>query len=577
MSKIMTDEFKESLKFSPEIREQNIRTLKTERFDVLVIGGGITGAGIVRDAVLRGFKTALIEKDDFAAGTSTKSSKLVHGGFRYLKQMAFGLVHEALVERKILMDIAPHIVHPTKCLLPIYENSAEPPFLIHMGMWMYDILAFTKNIGRHRMVSAKELAILEPELRQEGLKKGAEYYDCKEDDFRLVMATIQSAAQHGATIANYIKAKEIIRENGKIAGILAENRLTGESVPIKARVIANATGPWSDEIRSALFNEHDPHVRTTKGVHLIVKHSDLPITRAFMQFAIQDKRPIFAVPWKTLVLLGTTDTDYAGNLDRIYTERSDVDYLLESFNYYFPKANLNDDKILSAFAGLRPLLREEGKSASEVTREHAIFEAPENFFSIIGGKLTTYRVMAKDMVHRLSRRLERSFSVSPKNPHCITDKVPLYGGGISNYETFRQEWVGRLVRENHFDHDIAEHFVESFGTRIPDVLKAVDATPDGRERIHPNLPHVWGELTYALEHGMTLALDDFLIRRTHIFSLEKHQGLDVYPGIADRLQARLGWSEDEKQKQIDRLKLKVHFTQYFREEPSHENPIHRQS
>jgi len=559
------DGITESLDFSPEIRNQTIQKMENESFDILVVGGGITGAGIVRDAALRGYKTALIEKDDFAAGTSSKSSKLVHGGFRYLKQREFRLVHEALVERKTLMDIAPHIVHPTKCLLPIYENSAESPFLIHIGMWLYDILAFTKNIGRHRMVSARELAILEPELRQDGLKKGAEYYDCKEDDFRLVMATIQSAAQYGAAIANYVKAVDVIYENGRVAGVQAVNQLTGESVSIRAKVIANATGPWSDEVRKTLFKDITPNVRTTKGVHLIVKHSDLPITRAFMQFAIRDGRPIFAIPWNTLVLLGTTDTDYTGDPDRITTERSDVDYLLESFNYYFPKANLTDDKILSAFAGLRPLLREEGKSASEVTREHKIFETPENFFSIVGGKLTTYRVMAKDMVNRLARHLERSFHVVPENPRCLTDKFPLYGGDISNYEHFRQERVKQLAVQEGIPHDIAEHFVESYGTRIPDILQAIQDTPNGKERIHPNLPHVWGELAYALDHEMTVALDDFLIRRTHIFSLEKNQGLDVYPEIADKLQTRLGWSDEEKQRQIDRLKSKVQLTQYFRE------------
>jgi len=560
----LPDEITESLSFSPEIRNQNIQKMGNELFDVLVIGGGITGAGIARDAALRGFKTALIEKDDFAAGTSSKSSKLVHGGFRYLKQREFGLVHEALVERKRLMDIAPHIVHPTKCLLPIYEHSAEPPLLIHIGMWLYDILAFTKNIGRHRMVSARELAILEPELRQDGLKKGAEYYDCKEDDFRLVMATIQSAAQYGAVIANYVKAVDVIRENRRVAGVQAENRLTGESVSIRAKVIANATGPWSDDVRKALFKDITPHVRTTKGVHLIVKHSDLPITRAFMQFAIRDGRPIFAIPWNTVVLLGTTDTDYTGDPDRITTDRSDVDYLLESFNYYFPKANLTDDNILSAFSGLRPLLREEGKSASQVTREHRIFENQENFFSIVGGKLTTYRVMAKDMVNRLSKRLERSFNVVPKNPRCLTDKFPLYGGDIPNYEHFRQDWVRRLAVQENIPHDIAEHFVESYGTRIPDILKAIQDTPNGGQRIHPNLPHVWGEVTYALDHEMTVALDDFLIRRTHIFSLEKKQGLDVCHEIADKLQERLGWSDEEKQRQIERLKLKVQLTQYFR-------------
>ncbi len=554
----------ETLDFSPEKRLDNIERLGTETFDVLVIGGGITGVGIARDAVLRGLHVALIEKDDFAAGTSSKSSKLVHGGFRYLKQGEFALVHEALVERKTLMTIAPHLVHPTPCILPIYENSAEPPWMIHLGLWLYDLLAFTKNIGRHRMLSVEEIAQMEPELRQDGLRKAAQYYDCKADDFRVVMATVQSAALHGAVVANYVKAEEVLTEKGKIAGVIAKNQITGESLTIRARVFANATGPWSDRVQEALFKKFEPHVRTTKGVHLLVHRDNLPIDHAFMQFSVKDGRPIFAIPWKNIVLLGTTDTDYTGDPDRIETEREDVDYILESFNYYFPRANLTDDKVLSAFAGLRPLLREEGKSASQVTREHRIFEAPDNFFTIVGGKLTTYRVMAHDMVNRLVKRLGKDFGVQPKVAKTITDQVPLYGGDIENFEEFSARWRAKLQEEHGIAPDIADHLIETFGSRIPDLLEALAKTPSGAERIHPQLPHIWAELTYALDHEMTLALDDFLIRRTHIFSLEKHQGLDVYEKILPVLSKRLGWSKKEEEKQVARLKMKVALTQEFR-------------
>ncbi len=566
----MTEEPKksESLDFSPEKRLENIETFKKEYFDVLVIGGGITGVGIARDAALRGLRVGLIEKDDFAAGTSSKSSKLVHGGFRYLKQAEFALVHEALVERKTLMDIAPHLVHPTPCILPIYKNSAEPPWMIHIGLWLYDLLAFTKNIGRHRMLSLEEIAKMEPELRQDGLRKAAQYYDCKADDFRVVMSTVQSAAQHGAVVANYVKAEDVLIEKEKITGIVARNQLTGETFGIRARVFANATGPWSDRVQEDLFKKFEPHVRTTKGVHLLVHRDDLPIEHAFMQFSVKDGRPIFAIPWKNIVLLGTTDTDYTGDPDRIETEREDVDYILESFNYYFPRANLTDDKVLSAFAGLRPLLREEGKSASQVTREHRIFEAPDNFFSIVGGKLTTHRVMAKDMVDRLVKRLKKDFGISPRLKKTVTDSVPLYGGEIVNFEEFYTLWRKKLTEEHHFELDIAEHFIETFGSRIPDLLEAIAQTPDGSRRIHPNLPHVWGELTYALEHEMTVALDDFLIRRTHIFSLERNQGLDVYQKILPILSKRLGWTKEEEEKQVARLKMKVALTQEFRKKRS---------
>lgn len=566
---------KSALDFSTEARQRNLAQMDQETFDVLVIGGGITGGGIARDAALRGFKTALIEKDDFGAGTSSKTSKLVHGGFRYLKQLQFGLVREALVERKILRSLAPHLVHPIKCILPVYRGSGSTALVVHIGMWLYDILASDRNIGSHRMVSDDQLHKMEPGYRQQGLRKAVEYYDCWGDDFRLVMSTVQSAAEHGAVIANYARAVDVRMKNGNMVGVLAKDQISGKEIFIKSRVVANATGPWSDHVRQTLLKQREQRIRLTKGVHIIVSLEDLPIENAFMQFAIQDGRPIFAIPWKKIVLLGTTDTDYDGDPDEICVDRGDVDYLLESFNYYFPKANLTDDHILSAFAGLRPLIFEAGKAASQVSREYQIFEGPGNFFSIIGGKLTTYRKMAKQMVDRLTRRLATSFQVTAHTPECVTDKVPLWGGEIQNYEQFQREWITRLVDERHFDGEVAAHLIESYGADIPDVLEAIERVPDGMERIHPRLPYVWGELSYTIDHEMTLALDDFLMRRSLIFLLENRQGMDVCGDVANRMQERLGWSAEEKHAQIEHYKFEIRLTQHFREEMSHENKIHR--
>jgi len=248
---------------------------------------------------------------------------------------------------------------------------------------------------------------------------------------------------------------------------------------------------------------------------------------------------------------------------------------LESFNYYFPKANLTYDHILSTFAGLRPLIDEEGKPASQVSREYQIFEGPEDFFSIVGGKLTTYRTMAKQMVDRLARRLATSSHLAARNPKCITDKVPLFGGEIENYERFQRTWISRLVNEHHFDVEVAAHFIESYGANIPNLLGAIEKTINGMERIHPHLPYVWGELTYAIDHEMALALDDFLIRRTHIFSLEKRQGIDVCGEVANRMEKRLGWSAEQKQAQIERYRFQIKLTQHFREEIPRKDEVHR--
>ncbi len=552
-----------SIHLSAETREQNIDQLQKEQFDILVIGGGITGAGIARDAALRGYKTALIDKADFCSGTSSKSSKLVHGGFRYLNNFEFGLVHEALVERKILMDIAPHIVHPIQCLLPLHEHNSMPPWMMHIGLFLYDFLAFSKRIGYHKMLSVNEIEKMEPLLRQDNLKNIALYYDCQADDFRLVMANLQSAAQSGAVIANYVMAVDVIREKGQVVGMEAMNEISGEPFPIRSRVIANASGPWCDYLHKELFKEIRERVRTTKGIHLVIDRNDLPIHYTIVGQAVQDGRYIFAVPWRQFVFLGTTDTDYDGDPDRIPTERSDVDYLLDAFNHYFPNANLNDDKIISTFAGLRPLTYEEGKTASSVTREYQIFERPQNFFNIIGGKLTTYRTMAKEMVKRMTKRLEKSFDISPAESKCLTDQIPLYGGDISNYAAFFDKWKTEFSNHHHLDTDIAQHLIESYGSRLPDVLEYIESSSDGKERILPGLHYIWGELDYALEHEMTVALDDFLIRRTHLFSLDRKQALDVHEEIASRLAKKLSWSEEEKKAQIERYKSKIEITRWY--------------
>ena len=555
-----------ALAFSMEVRERRVLRMDQEVFDILVIGGGITGVGIARDAVLRGFKTALIEKDDFGAGTSSNSSKLVHGGFRYLRQLKFGLVREALVERKTLMAVAPHLVHPMRCILPIYQGSLISELLVPVGMWLYDLLAFDRRIGNHRMLSREELLEMEPAYRREGLRKGAAYVDCWADDFRLVMSTIQSAAQHGAVVSNYVEAFDAVMEKGRVTGVAAKDRITGKELTIRARAVVNATGPWSDRVRESLLHEKAQHLRLTKGVHAMVSIEDLPIRHALMQFAVHDGRPIFAIPWKRVVLLGTTDTDYGADLDHIPTERSDVDYLLESFNHYFPKARLTHDRVISTFVGLRPLILETGKPTSEVSREYQIFERPKHFFTIVGGKLTTHRTMAKKMVDRLVKRLDASSGVTARNPRCTTGRVPLFGGEIQNFRDFQAAWIPRLMNRCHWGEDIAEHLVETHGGNLPSLMAAVERTPDGMERIHPELPYVWGELTYAMDHEMALTLSDFLIRRTHMFVFDKSRGRETCQEVADRMERRLGWSAEEKGAQLEHYAARVRLTQHFQDE-----------
>ncbi len=552
-----------ALKFSAQIRTENIHKLQHEPFDILVIGGGITGAGIARDAALRGYKTALIEKSDFASGTSSKSSKLVHGGFRYLKSLEFGLVHEALLERKTLMEIAPHLVHPVQCLLPIYTTDADPSWMIHLGLLMYDLLSTRKSIGRHRMISKGDVELVEPMLRKENLRQIAQYYDCRTDDFRLTLATIQSAAQNGAVIANYVRAVGLIRDGDKSIGIEAENVITGERFPIGSRVIANASGPWCDQLRTALEGEIKPYIRPTKGVHLIISREHLPLNHPVVTPSVRDRRPIFFIPWRNFIVMGTTDTDYDGDPDRLVVERSDVEYLLDSTNHIFPNAHLTTAHIISTYAGLRPLANEEGKSASAVTREYQIIESPANFYSIFGGKLTTYRTMALEMVNRLGLDLTIRFGLSD---HRIstTDQFALYGGEIKDFSQFFEDWQTILARQYRLGEDVAENLIETYGSRLMDVLEYVQDTPEGDRRILPNLPYVWAELAYALEHEMAMTLNDFMIRRTHLFSLDSAKALPVAKAIAERMADYLEWSDEECQAQIARYAANIKAVDYYK-------------
>jgi len=554
----------QSIEFSANTREDYIRKLQSEQFDILVIGGGITGAGVVRDAALRGYKTALIEKDDFASGTSSKSSKLVHGGFRYLKNLEFGLVHEALMERKNLMDIAPHLVHPIQCLFPVYKDSSVPGWMIQLGMLLYDGLSFTKRIGLHKLIPLGKNDKPEPGLLKKGLEKLFMYYDSRADDTRLVMATIQSAVQSSAITANYVKAIDVLNENDKVVGIRARDEISGNEFEIRAHVVANATGPWSDPVRQALLKDNKQRLRTTKGIHIIVRAEDLAIKRTMILSTIQDKRPVFAIPWRKFVILGTTDTYFDGDPDWVDIGDDDVDYLLETYNHYFPKGNLTKQNVISAYSGLRPLTFEEGKSAGQVTREYQIFEGPDSFFNIIGGKLTTYRTMAQELVDRLGNALDESLGILAQNSKCTTDKTALYGGDIENYEQFESEWTSQLTGQFKFDEDVAQNLIESYGSKVPDVLTILDKVERGREKIINDLPYLWGEIDYCCSHEMAMALDDFLMRRTHLFSLDPKQAMDVHVKVAERMSDILGWSENEKEDQLKRYKTKVEMVQAFK-------------
>src|SRR5213080_737967 len=517
--------------------------------DVLIIGGGITGVGIARDAASRGFRTALIDKADFGAGTSSHSSRLIHGGIRYLEQGAFRLVFEASHERQVLLTIAPHLVRPLAFLFPVYRGGRVPAWKLRAGMWLYDLLSAFRNVRWHRWLRATKVRRVEPGLRDRGLIGAALYYDAQTDDARLVIATVRSALRAGALAANYVETTALLKPDGRIRGAVVRDVLTGQTATIRAQVVVNATGPWSDRLRR-LDDPHAPAIlRLTKGAHVTVPRRRLANEHAVTLFSPIDGRVMFVLPWGELSYIGTTDTDADASPDALRVTAEDVTYLLRSANAAFPDAHLASNDVVSAWVGLRPLLREDHASPSQVSREHKVFESEHGLISIAGGKLTTYRVMARDVVDRVAARLH-ALDGRPRAPRPPTDRMPLPGGEARDLEILVKTAATRVPEAT------ARHLVRRYGSEAAAVLNLVDRDRALGQPIVAGRPDIWAEVTQAVEREMAVRLSDVLVRRLHLFYAARDQGVPATSAVADRLAAALGWDGDRRAAEIaDYLKL----------------------
>jgi len=547
--------------FSYRTRRQNIARLKDETFDILVIGGGITGAGIARDAALRGFSTALVEKGDFASGTSSKSSKLIHGGIRYLENFEFGLVFEASQERRRLRKIAPHLVKPLPFLMPIYRSSKRGYWLIRAGMWLYDILALFRNVQRHRMLRPQAVAASEPEVDQRDLAGAARFYDCQVDDARLTLATILDASRYGAVVTNYTQVVGLLKESGKVTGAQVRDVLAGQEFAAHARVTLNATGVWVEEIQRLDDPGTVPQLRPTKGIHILVPRAKFNNRHAIAFTSPADGRLMFLVPWGRYALIGTTDTDYQGDLDRVYADGQDVQYVLEAVNSAFPTVRLTRDDVVSTFAGTRPLISEQIASSYKVSREHKIFDSPSGLLSIAGGKLTTYRAMAEQMVDLAEKRLQRDSGRKP--PHgCCTDKRCLDPGEVRKVEA-DQATLARQGQAHGLDSEVMCHLVATFGTDYTRLLELVAGDHTLGQRLVADLPYIWAEVPYAVRQEMALTLSDVLARRTHLLYEDRQQGLGVAEAVAHLMAKDLGWGPDEVARQVAAYRQEVELTRLY--------------
>jgi glycerol-3-phosphate dehydrogenase len=547
--------------FSAQTRRDNLDRMRSMEFDVLVIGGGVTGVAIARDAALRGYSTALVEQADFASGTSSRSSKLVHGGVRYLENFEFGLVFEACRERRHSLHSSPNLVRPLPFTYPVHRDDPRPLWQIAIGMWLYDGLATFRNIERHQTWGKERTLREEPIIAPEGLTGATHYYDAITDDSRLTLTIALDAHQAGAILANYARVVALLREGEKVVGAQVHDRLSGDEFEVRARVVANATGPWTDSLLKMADPSAARRLRPTKGVHLIVPRERACTRAAITHNSPRDGRLMLLIPWGRFSILGTTDTDYPGDPAHVYADAEDVAYILEAIRHAFPVAGLSEADVISAYAGLRPLIADDAPTSYKVSREHQIFSTVPGFFTIAGGKLTTWRSMAEEMVGELGHYLGHEHSLHPAHP-CQTVGRILPGGDISDWYSYLARRVVELSER--LSPATITHLVSAYGTGYINVLAQVESSDYLAEPLIAGLPYLRAEVLHAVRHEMAVTLEDVLSRRTHILDQTRDQGLKVAAEVAALMATDLGWSDQEQARQVDLYRQVVAQTRRWR-------------
>jgi glycerol-3-phosphate dehydrogenase len=535
--------------------KRDFTRLNSENFDLIIVGGGIIGAGIARDASLRGFNTLLVEKEDFAYGTTSRSTRLIHGGLRYLRTLQFRLVRHDLKERKILLQIAPHLVHELKFVIPSLRSEIFYRYSLPLGLTLYDFMATGYSLHRWKHLSLKETLKREPGLKTvNDLTGSLLYYDCQAEFMeRLCIDNVLAASSKGACILNHCIATELNMEGDRVSGICIKDAITGEEYEAKGKLVINAGGHWADLVWNEFYIRSNYKVRRTKGVHLFTKKvSD----NALVLFAKSDGRLFFVVPWGEYSFIGTTDTDYKGDPDAAYATASDVNYLVKEMQNYFPYFNEND--IYYAVAGLRPLVAEENKAASNTSRahklvDHEIENGVKGFITVLGGKITAYRGIAEEATDLVCKKFRRPVK-------CTTSEIPLQElpeVTASDIETTAQQYD--MPRQ------IVNHLVNVYGARFPDVLKYLKANRRLATPISGSNLDILAQINYAVDQEAAMSLNDFLLRRTNI-GWTPIQGRDAIDTVASEMGLLLGWSVWERQKQVDKYRDFLAMCQRFRTE-----------
>ena len=532
-------------------RAASLARFRDDEFDLAIIGGGINGAAVARDAAMRGLKVALVERGDFASATSSRSSKLIHGGFRYLPQGQFKLVYTALRERERLRRMtAPHLVHPIQFLFPSYRGRGFNRFTMSLGLALYDLFARTPWAEWHSNLNAARVRETEPALSREGLTGGAMYFDAWGDDARITFENVLDADLHGAAVANYAVVEAFVRSGDKISAARVRDLIGGGSCDLRAKKFVNATGPWVDEIRLLDDSAAKPCVRLTKGVHLVFARTTLPVRQALV-LGDEQGRIVFVMPHDRYVLVGTTDTDFSGDKAEVAADRGDIEYLLGVMAESLPGIKLTCADVASSFAGLRALVTagEGSESPSQVPREEVILESSSGLITVAGGKLTTHREIAEKLIDRVMKELGRPAGKCPTLATALPGARPL-----GREEGARDAAsIGRIGRDS-IGYDASEILKARYGTRAPIVARTAAERPELATPLARGCPAIGAEVVHAVRNEMAHSIDDFLIRRTSLTWRYPLEAEAAAPAVARIMAAELGWDTSRTEQELSSFK-----------------------
>ncbi len=539
-------------------RRQSIDRLSSDSFDLVVIGGGITGAGVALDAASRGLSVALIERNDFASGTSSKSTKLIHGGLRYLKNLEIGLVREVGQERAVVHKLAPHLVRPEKMLLPLVEGGSLGKLSTSMALWVYDFLADVEGDDKRVMLTKEETLEMEPLLREDILKGGGFYAEYRTDDARLTIENVKTAVDQGALAANYVEAVDFVYgEDGKIEGVRCRDRFEDRRFTVRCDHVISSAGPWVDDLRRIDHSMNNKRLFLSKGVHIVVPRERLPLQHA-CYFDVADGRMLFAIPRLRCTYIGTTDTPYEGDPNAVPVYREDVEYLLGATNEIFPGVALKLDDVESSWAGVRPLIFEEGKEAGEMSRKDEIFESESGLLSIAGGKLTGYRKMAERVVDRLGKQLHAEGEDLRKNS---TRQIVLKGGPFKDFEAVQryEKAIATELEEASLSADRAAYLVANYGKQTPEIISIARRRPEDTDVARLAA----AEASWAIDKELALYPIDWVERRSGRLYFDMPSILPVLDEVLDVFGVAFNYSEEERSRERERVLEAIRWVSEF--------------